>query len=399
MLKYLTLLNIMFWWFIIILSMCWTIDAENIYTSRVFVIPIGPETFHLKPQAKRTDFSYQASLINAPDLPPWIHYTYSNRHNLGFIYGVAPKDQRDFQLEIVALNKRTYETSYTVLNMSVVQKDNTSTYEVLLKIDNLNIEDTFDGYRLQDLMDLFRTELWKESQDLYVSYLISAVAEGARLPLDPREPEGVVLRLGSSIPFSQTLIDFEKELEPLRKRSPCPKDFKKTSKEKLFREARFLMDWCSFQLITSEITNVESALQDVNNIENVDSLVDKWQWSIPKKSDIPTRNYTNDILTWIFIPISLLIILAILLSIIICLHHEKVLKREQLPVENFGKDQVQMVQYATSERGTLRSLAVQPVILSETLEQNPGTSRNSYLRPNPPPYTAPGTFGTVKADL
>lgn len=50
MLKYLTLLNIMFWWFITILSMCWTIDAENIYTSRVFVIPIGPETFHLKPQ-------------------------------------------------------------------------------------------------------------------------------------------------------------------------------------------------------------------------------------------------------------------------------------------------------------------------------------------------------------
>lgn len=60
------------------------------------------------------------------------------------------------KLEIVALNKRTYETSYTVLNMTVVQKDNTSTYEVFIKIDNLNIEDTFDGYRLQDLMDVFR---------------------------------------------------------------------------------------------------------------------------------------------------------------------------------------------------------------------------------------------------
>lgn len=158
------------------------------------------------------------------------------------------------------------------------------------------------------------------------------------------------MRLGSSIPFSQTLINLEKEVEPLRKRLPCPKDFKKTSKEKLFREARFLMDWCSFKLviinysielislnlcngnellllfffkITSEITNVESALQDVNNIENVDSNIDKWQWSIPKKSDMPTRNYTNDILPWIFIPLSLLIILAVLLSIIICLNHEK----------------------------------------------------------------------------
>lgn len=46
----------------------------------------------------KNTFSYQASLMNAPDLPPWIHYTYSNHHHKGFLYGVAPKDQGDFKV-------------------------------------------------------------------------------------------------------------------------------------------------------------------------------------------------------------------------------------------------------------------------------------------------------------
>lgn len=47
----------------------------------------------------RTDqFSYQPSLLNAPDLPSWIHYTYSKRDHHGFLYGVAPKDRKYFQV-------------------------------------------------------------------------------------------------------------------------------------------------------------------------------------------------------------------------------------------------------------------------------------------------------------
>lgn len=43
-------------------------------------------------------FSYQPSLLNAPDLPSWIHYTYSKKDHHGFLYGVAPKDQKYFQV-------------------------------------------------------------------------------------------------------------------------------------------------------------------------------------------------------------------------------------------------------------------------------------------------------------
>lgn len=70
------------------------------------------------------------------------------------------KDNRriadDFQLEIVGLNKHTYETRYTVLNMTVLEKENLTKYEVHLKIDNLNVEDMFDRNRTEELLDIFR---------------------------------------------------------------------------------------------------------------------------------------------------------------------------------------------------------------------------------------------------
>lgn len=67
-------------------------------------------------------------------------------------------------------------------------------HEVQMKIDNLNVEDMFDSYRLNRLLDVFRCELWSKSEsDLYVTFLASAVHLGARHPLRPNEGEGLVL--------------------------------------------------------------------------------------------------------------------------------------------------------------------------------------------------------------
>lgn len=130
--------------------------------------------------ARSDQFSYQPSLLNAPDLPPWIHYTYSKRDHHGFLYGVAPKDQtyfqvtdrgtmptyrverqltafyRNLQLEIVGLDKHTYETRYKVLDINVLEKENRTKYEAHLKIDNLNVEDMLDRNRTEALLDIFR---------------------------------------------------------------------------------------------------------------------------------------------------------------------------------------------------------------------------------------------------
>ncbi|XP_015111090.1 alpha-sarcoglycan isoform X2 [Diachasma alloeum] len=388
--------------------------GENILTSRVFVIPVGPELFGVKDDSSQgLEFSYQASLLNSPDLPPWIHYTYSDKHRQGFLYGVAPKNQASFTLQIVGLSKKTYNTNYKVLEMNVQQNENSTKYEVYLKIDNLRIEDTFNTTTMEGLLDLFRRKLWVEARDLCITFLASAVEEGARLPLDPNEPEGVVLKLGSSAPFSEVLMKLEEEVKPLKKKFPCPKDYKRTSKEVSFRKAHFHLDWCSFKLITeNQSQHQESARRgsSMNVIGRQPPEHAEWQWARPKKSEIPTRSYLKEIVTTVFIPTLLLFILALLLSTTFCLHHEKADlsdnsmrdKREPTPMEGVGNNGVQMVQYAASERETLRSLSAQPSSPSNSLLRSPRTSAergNPYVRPNPPPYTGPSNLGTLRVDF
>ena len=136
-------------------------------------------------------FVYQPSLLNAPDLPHWISYIYSEKHHVGYLYGVPPDKESHVTLEIIALNRHTYETRRLVLPIFINEKLNPAKFEVQLKIDNLNVDDMFDVERMERLKDVFRKQLWKDSeQDLYVTFLASAVDLGARLPLNPKEGEG-----------------------------------------------------------------------------------------------------------------------------------------------------------------------------------------------------------------
>ncbi|XP_008546086.1 alpha-sarcoglycan isoform X1 [Microplitis demolitor] len=411
-----------------------TCFAETIVTCKVFVLPIGPDSFNWTSDGKN-DFSYQASLINAPDLPPWIHYVYSNHHHKGFLYGVAPKDQGDFKLEIAGLNKKTYETKYKVININVKEKKNLTTYEVYLKIDNLNIEQTFDNYRMERLLNVFRTELWTKAKDLHITYLASAVEEGARLPLNPMEPEGVVLKLGSTIPFSHDLNHFEEELRPLKIRSPCPKDFKRSSREIVFRNAGFLLDWCSFKLISENHSQFQESARREPSMNVIGrSSVEipervEWQWARPKKSLLPMRSYVKEILSTVFISLVLLLILSSLLSTTFCFHHDKIKdpvskkyfyelfniyeldhnrQKSMRPtkklsfVENNEKNGVQMVYYATTQKGTLRSSTGLSTNPDDLLSQNSRINIercNPYIRPNPPPYNGPNNIGTLRVNF
>ncbi|KAG7189986.1 hypothetical protein KM043_006144 [Ampulex compressa] len=384
-------------------------SAETILMTEVFVIPIRPETFDWSTDGRSDQFSYQPSLLNAPDLPSWIHYTYSRRDHRGFLYGVAPKDQKYFQLEIVGLNKHTYETRYKVLDMNVLEKENLTKYEVHLKIDNLNVEDMLNHDRTDVLLDIFRKKLWKGAVDLYVTFLASAIELGARLPLKPSEGEGVVIRLGSSVPFSQELNKLQEEVKPLWKLPSCPRDFKRTSVEKFFRDGNFTLDWCSFRLLEEDQQSPqhESARrgQSMNVVGLSSSGIsehNEWRWARSTKASIPTRSYFKEIVTTIFVPAILLLILAALLSTALCLHHDKIEKREPSPVEGTGNNNIQMVQYAASERGTLRSLSAQPSSPNDSLMQSPRISNdrcNPYIRPNPPPYVGPNNFAGVRADF
>ncbi|XP_031842589.1 sarcoglycan alpha isoform X4 [Nomia melanderi] len=382
--------------------------GETVRTTEVFVIPIRPETFEWSSADGRDQFSYQPSLLNAPDLPSWIHYTYSKRDHRGFLYGVAPKDQKYFQLGIVGLNKHTYETRYKILDMNVLEKENLTKYEVHLKIDNLNVEDMFDRNRTEELLDIFRGKLWKDATDLYITFLASAIELGARLPLKPSEGEGVVVRLGSSTPFSQELNELQEEVKPLWKLPSCPRDFKRTSVERLFREARFALDWCSFRLAEREQQSLQHESARRGPSVNAPGFLDvfehsEWRWARSTKASVPSRSYFKEIITSVFVPSILLLVLAALLSTVLCLNHEKIDEdRESRTAEGIGSNNIQMVQYAASERGTLKSLAAQPSSPNDSLLRSPRVSNercNPYVRPNPPPYTGPGNLAGIRADF
>lgn len=75
----------------------------------------------------------------------------------------------------------------------------------------------------------------------------------------------VVVRLGSTVPFSQELNELQEEVKPLWKMPSCPRDFKRTSVEILFREAEFRLDWCSFRLVSRSLgrTAVRNSVCDL----------------------------------------------------------------------------------------------------------------------------------------
>lgn len=68
----------------------------------------------------------------------------------------------------MGLNKHTYETKYKVLDINVLEKQNLTRYEVNLKIDNLNVEDTFGRNRTEKLLDIFRSA----SRPIYTFYKV-----------------------------------------------------------------------------------------------------------------------------------------------------------------------------------------------------------------------------------
>ncbi|KAI4462123.1 alpha-/epsilon-sarcoglycan family member [Holotrichia oblita] len=390
------------------------INCGSVLMTEVFEIVIDQTLFNWT-YDNPTQFICQPSLSGAPDLPDWINYIYSDQRNVGYLYGVPPNTPMEVTLDIIGLNRKNYKTEQRQLTITVVEKLNPAKYEVELKIDNLNVEDMFDVYRMDRLKDVFKKHLWNDSEeDLYMTYLASAIDLGARLPLNPKEGEGVVLRLGSRAPFSDELAKLQDEVRPLLKVSPCPRDFKRTSVERYFREAGFALDWCSFSLI-STMQDPERPLEDLAK-SSEQKLIEN-QWNAYSKNDVPQRSYVHEFLFTILVPMFVMTILAVLLSLILCFHHEGI--QDPLSEEYFENlyhictDYVsskrmentsiaEITQYATINRVTytLRSLSNQRDFACLSPEMTGGSqshtnsptstiSRGIHCRPSPPPYIKP----------
>lgn len=367
-------------------------DVHTIYTTKVFIIPIQPSHFNWNISMFRSDqFAFRTSLLHSPDLPPWMYYKYSKRHNHGFIYGVAPPKQPFFEVEIIALNRETYETRRKVLKMVVNETEEPALYEVQMKIDRVNIEDFFESDRYNNLLNIFRNNLWPESAgDLYGTFLVSAVERGARLPLRPVDGEGVVFHLGSKAKFSTILTDLKEEIKPLSNIGETCPQFKRTSVERFFSAYNFSLDWCAFQLVKKKYipdknVNSASTVNDHSSGCCGGQDYDTFVWNPPCKSKIPRRSYLSELALTLMILAVIMSSFVLLLSFILCFHREGISKRNQ------GTPDVVMVQYEAVQRATntLRSLSNQRDG-EDSMKTSPHMSleRNTGFRPNPPPYTA-----------
>lgn len=93
---------------------------QNVLMTEVFAIVVDPPMFNWTYEGVRDQFTYDASLSDSPDLPSWIHYVFSERHHSGFLYGVPPSQSKAVtSLDIVALNKISYETRYVLITHSI----------------------------------------------------------------------------------------------------------------------------------------------------------------------------------------------------------------------------------------------------------------------------------------
>ncbi|XP_064465741.1 epsilon-sarcoglycan-like [Ornithodoros turicata] len=311
---------------------------------------------------------YRAALMGKPDLPKWMFLRQKNDRAL--LYG-SYREPGELNIEVFAINKYNYKTSLRVISLQVDKRPTEALFEVEMKFLNLNIEDLFEGEWLPNLEEIFREHLWKNSPVVYVTKVASVVDVGGRVPVNPRDKEGVVVRVGGSANFSQELRTLELEANQLRNRVPCPRDYKRTSAEYRFRRKHFLSDWCGFRLITlPERLDGEGMRQHTEDVGPVG--LDDGSWA-PGGTTAPRRDLLADFLISLVAPASVTLALLGSLGCLVCC-----CRRQHGAVSE---------QQSSVERASnmLRQLAGQRAVSRAASPDGIRASRQGTLRALPPP--------------
>ncbi|KAJ8715459.1 hypothetical protein PYW07_009941 [Mythimna separata] len=346
-------------------------------------------------------YRFHASMLGKPELPSWLRYIYSGRHHSGFIFGTPPRGSRGhLTLEVIGLNRQDYETRRVLLTLNIQQKEKMARHEVELKIDNLNVEDLLDEHKMTRLKDILRTKLWTESSgDLYATFLASAIDLGARLPLKPSDGEGLVVRLGSSMPFSLELKRLREEVRPLSRLPSCPREYKRTTRERLFRDAGLTLDWCSFELYNTiykerstqhleyltEVPNTSKSAKSFKALDTRDT------WTAPNKASLPSRSYGKLLTAAVLVPLTLMLLCITALTAAVCALHATVAHKSKVEMCRYGTGNTEQTQ--VPDNTSTKSLGVSP---NNSLARpySPKSTSNlasNYNRPQPPPYMGSAT--------
>ena len=81
------------------------------------------------------------------------------------------------------------------------------------------------------------------------------------------------------------LLLLDRETSPLRVRPSCPRNFKRTSVERYFREKGFAIDWCAFRLL---ILDQKVSSEDTTAIYKEFETFDTTEEPNQSSSEVPT---------------------------------------------------------------------------------------------------------------
>lgn len=246
-----------------------------------------------------------------------MNFQFSKERNLGYIYGSPTDDyaNKKFDIEIVGLNKQTYETRRIIVPFEIVDKAPPAS-KIEMKITNMNWVHLTDMGRVENLKSIFTHDLWPESiADLGIIFMESAIRLGSRVPLKPSNREGVIVHIGSNAALSSRLIELNEEIKPLSKLTTCT--FKKTKVQTVFQNAGFQVDWCAFKIITDEPNSSDETTSEEA------SMLSQKVWNAPTRDELPERNYSEEIAIAVAIPSVWLAFLVAFLTVVLCFQHEK----------------------------------------------------------------------------
>ncbi|KAL7637215.1 UNVERIFIED_CONTAM: hypothetical protein RMT77_011927 [Armadillidium vulgare] len=397
-------------------------------SSELLILPFTSQNFSLS----SLGVSYRPSLLNMPDLPSWLHYTYSPAIHSGFIYGTPPEDISDIKLEVIATDKLSYNITRRVFDIHF-KKHPMRANEVRFKITNMNIHELIIKSRWENLKSVLVEDLWPESyEDGVMTSLLPAPHKGDNLPLLPDDKEGVYVSFGSSSAFSFALLELEMEVKPLWQHRPCPKYFKKASYERFFRHKGFAVDWCSFKLHTYETNKNPKA--PLKHKAALMSLLGYPPLELMKKSEVFVRSYVWDVIHTILIPLMVMLVLLGLLTLAMCCHRINMDLQSSIFFDQIFDDfpraptiqEIQMVHYAGVNKALSAIHNVKGIALAREYSPHPSTATTTtqvdtlprsrtgspsstlprssatpsrrfedyatLTRPNPPPYQRNGSI-------
>lgn len=287
--------------FLIIFLICCCISTGNLFhvrstasshltvpTGKLFVLDLHSLEFNWPENS--SNIEYKIIYNKYPDLPDLFNFI-SNDNGEAYLYSIPFKQNgtNQYPFEIISINwdMANLRRKNIVINIGDhSQNVNDKMYEIYLKIDNSDITDILQINRMKSLKNVI-ANLWMiNDYDLFVTYFESAITLGSRMPLDPNDREGVVMKLSSKYPFSKSLIDLENEIRPLWKFSFCPRNFKRTSVEILFRNNDLVLDWCKFRLIKNRQT-----VSEFTSIKNTSKQFKRYQ--LLSIEELPTKSYLS----------------------------------------------------------------------------------------------------------